>query len=165
VHHLSQALGVVLICLVEPHLQRRLHSSGIKAIHREAGRSQSMHQPRCHCACLDADPRVRAGVTLQLGCQDARVAGAGAAPLPLASLIHHANGCRLLRNVKSHVHHWSSPIMLALPGQSPGSRQQYHQLDSGPRLPEVHRCHTFILSPQALWREISREVIANDRER
>ena len=44
-HDLRQPLGVVLVGLVEPHLQRGLHAPGVQALDVKASAAQAMHQP------------------------------------------------------------------------------------------------------------------------
>ena len=95
--------AVVLIGLVEPHLQGGLHASGVQTHNVQSGAAQAVNKPRGHRSCLDADLRIDAGTPTHQRCNGRWLRCTCPAPMTATVLIHHANCGRLLRNVQSHI--------------------------------------------------------------
>lgn len=58
--HLRLPFSIILVGLVEPHLQRGVHPSRVQTFYRQPSLAQSMHQPGCHRSGLNPHPRVGA---------------------------------------------------------------------------------------------------------
>src|SRR6478736_9582611 len=53
-HDLGQPFGIVLVGLVELHLQSGLHSPGVQTLDIEASAAQAVNEPGCHRTGFDA---------------------------------------------------------------------------------------------------------------
>src|SRR4051794_40864621 len=136
-HDLSQPFGVVLVGLVELHLQSGLHSPGVQTLDIEASAAQAVNEPGCHRTGLDAHFGVDTSVLRNASRNCSRISGADAAPEPSALLVDNADRGRLLRYVQPNIMRHRNLRWCKPPGDMPGSR--YHRLlGFAPRLPEVH---------------------------
>jgi hypothetical protein len=61
-HHLRQAFRVILIGLVEPHLQRGFDPPGVETFHLDARLPQAVNEPGHHRPGLDSSRRIGAGM-------------------------------------------------------------------------------------------------------
>jgi len=57
-YYLGEALSIILIGLVDLHLERRPRMTRIQTNHIETLPSEFVHQPRCHRSGLDTDIRI-----------------------------------------------------------------------------------------------------------
>src|SRR4051794_35412608 len=102
-HDLRQALGIVLVGFVEPHLQCGLYPPGIKTRDIEAGGAQPMDKPGYHRTGLNPNFCISTGMSEHL-CRDRiGVRGAHAPPEPTPLLVHDADRRRLLRYIQSDI--------------------------------------------------------------
>jgi hypothetical protein len=101
-HDLCQTLSVVLVRLVDLHLEGRTGMPGIKADHLKLSPAQLVDQPGRHGACLDPDRRSTSRMPSNDLLDLFWIRRALAAPQPTAGVIHNADRCQLLRNVQAY---------------------------------------------------------------
>src|SRR3954469_13951934 len=149
-HDLGQPFGVVLVGLVELHLQSGLHFPGVQTLDIEASAAQTVNKPGGHRTGLDPHFGIGTGIFRNASRNCSRIGDADAAPKPLALLVDNADRGRLLGYVQPHIiwHRnlrWCEP-----PGNMPGSRH-YRLLGFAPRLPEVHT-NTMVIIRFSNWK-------------
>jgi len=101
-HDLRQPLRVVLVGLVELHLERGACVPGVQAGDVEPSAAQFMHEPRRHRTGFQPDMRVVSRMPPHHPLDLLRVRGALATPHPAAGLVNHTDRRKLLRNVQTN---------------------------------------------------------------
>src|SRR3954465_15873151 len=158
-HDLGQPFGVVLVGLVELHLQSGLHSPGVQPRDIGGGAAQAVNEPGCHRTGLDAHFGVDTSIFRNASRNWLGISGADAAPKPSALLVDNADRGRLLRYVQPNIMRHRNLRWCKPPGNMPGSRH-YRCLRLAPRLPEVHTIKAVYIP--ILWRAASRKSIPCD---
>jgi hypothetical protein len=98
---LSQSLRVVLIRLIDLHLEG---GAGVPSVETNDFKSESaefMHEPWRHRASLDPNAEVIARMSTHHSGDLFRRGGALAPPHSATGVVDNANGCHLLRNVQT----------------------------------------------------------------
>src|SRR6476620_2795976 len=152
-HDLGQPFGVVLVGLVELHLQSGLHFPGVQTLDIETSAAQTVNEPGCHRTGLDAHFGVDTSMLRNASRNCSRIGGADAAPKPPALLVDNADRGRLLRYVQSNVMRQRNLRWCKPPGNMPGSRH-YRLLGFEPRLPEVHIWRVSATSTNGGWEDL-----------
>ena len=99
---LGQSLGVILIVLVDLHLEPGARMPRVEANHLEAEIAQFMHNPWRHGAGFDPYPSIVARVSAQGGADLFWNRRALTSPYSPAVLVNDANRRHLLRNVQAN---------------------------------------------------------------
>ncbi len=98
-YDLGKPLGIILIGLVDLHLERGARMSCIETNNIETAPSKFMHQPRRHGTGLDANMRIITRMAADRRFNSIGFGGANATPEAVAIYINNTNCRRLLGNV------------------------------------------------------------------
>jgi hypothetical protein len=119
-HDLSEPFSIILVGLIDLHLERRPGVSGIQTDHLETSSTKLVNKPRRHRSGLNTNIGIVTCMAANNSFDQNRVRGTNTAPNPLAVCIDHANRRRFLRYVQANrMGHRSSSDNPKPPGQYP----------------------------------------------
>src|SRR5262245_35623990 len=102
-HDLSQSLRIVLISLVDLHLESGPRMPGVEACDFEAAATQFVYQPWCHGAGFDADAGIVFGMPTHHSLDLFRIRRALTTPHSATGIVDDADRRQLLRHVQTNV--------------------------------------------------------------
>src|SRR5215472_10449709 len=120
-HDLRQSLRIILIGLVDLHLECSPRMPGVKAGDVEPAATQFVYQPRRHWTGFDAVTGVLSGMPTHRRLDVFRVRRALTPPQPATGIVDDANRRHLLRHVQTNVvgHRTASPMVNTTGPQRP----------------------------------------------
>src|ERR1700722_7874895 len=137
-HDLRQPLRIILIGLVDLHLECSPRMPGVKASDVEPAATQFVYQPWRHGTGFDADTGILSGMPVHRPVDLFRVRRALTPPQPATGIVNDADRGQPLRHVQTNVvGHRTASDGEYHRATAPGSRH-YRQVSRRPRLPDVH---------------------------